>query len=398
MVNLSHDRCCGCGSCAAICPKDAVAMQEDNHGFVYPVIDESKCIGCGLCDRHCPELSSLELSEPQAVYAACSNDRHELSTCASGGAATIFGRHIIRQGGVVYGCSQKNYRTIQHIRVDKVDGLEKLKGSKYVQSDMGSIYLDVKKDLAAGIPVLFIGTPCQVGALRSYLHRPYENLMAIDLVCHGVPSQGMLRNAVESSVPPSENISVNFRWKTQYGIQYGIQFGIQFGIHNQIVKSITAPQSAYMTAFLSRLSYRENCHNCRYAQQARVGDITVGDFWGLGKEAPSSINDKRGVSLIMVNSSRGKKLWDAACDSFVSEIRTIGEAVKYNWNLHDPSPRPANKDKFLEIYASKGMEQAVRNCVRRYRIESMGIVRYIRRTPILNQMVGIGIRAIRKIL
>lgn len=394
MVNLTHDRCCGCGACAAICPKMAISMQESYCGFIYPVIDNSKCVNCNLCDKVCPELSAIKLSSPKVVYAACNKDRQELSTCASGGAATAFCRSILHCDGVVYGCSQSNYHTIRHIRIDCEGDLDLLKGSKYVQSNMGTIYTDVKSDLLSGRKVLFIGTPCQVGALYGFLQKKYQNLYTVDLVCHGVPSQAMLRSAVESETGPSDDLFVNFRWKTQYGIQ----FGIQFGNRESILKSVPAMQSAYMTAFLKGLSYRENCHNCKYSQSMRVGDITIGDFWGLGKDSLSEIDPKDGASLIMVNTDCGADLWKNTEDFFIAEIRDFEEAVKYNWNLHDPSPRPANKDKFLKIYTQQGMEQAARSCVQRYRIESMGVVRLIRQIPLLNKTLGLGMRVVRRII
>lgn len=397
MVNPIQKHCCGCGACEAICNKSAITMREDAYGFIYPTIDSAKCNECGLCNRICPEVSLPALSEPKAVYAAHSKSVTEHASCASGGAATILGKQIIRQGGVVYGCSQENYRTIRHIRVDSEDDLDKLKGSKYVQSNMNTVYTSVQHDLKTGGSVLFIGTPCQVGALRSYLIKPYGNLTTVDLVCHGVPSQAMLRDTVEREIntynSASENTTVNFRWKTQFGIQ----FGIQFRNNNGVSKSVKANQSAYMTAFLSGLSYRENCHNCRYARRERVSDITIGDFWGIGQAFPSSINFRHGVSQILVNTPNGENLWNAVQDCFVSECRTIDEAVEFNWNLHDPSPRPAAKDKFMEIYSVQGMNAAVRACNRRYRMEQTATVRVIRRVPLFNKTFRAAIRIVRKL-
>lgn len=373
-------------------------MSEAEYGFVFPKIDVAKCIDCGLCDRICPEITMPALSMPRTVYAGYCNDKAELASCASGGAATVMSRDVIHRGGVVYGCSQKDYRTIRHIGVEREEDLSLLKGSKYVQSDMSGIYQSVKDDLSGGREVLFVGTPCQVAALYGYLRRPYDNLTTIDLICHGVPSQAMLRETVESAKKQcdvlADEIFVNFRWKTQYGIQYGIQFGN----NNRIWKSAPAGNSAYMMAFLSGLSYRENCHRCRYSCRERVGDITIGDFWGLGQQTPSAIDPSQGVSLVLVNTSRGEAMWQAVRDKFFFEERTIDEAVKYNWNLHDPSPRPAVKDKFLGIYFAQGMDAAVRACNSRYRMEQTALVRFVRRVPLLDKSFGATMRAIRKLL
>lgn len=229
MAISANDKCCGCGACAAICPKKAIVLSEREFGgFIYPTVDIKQCSHCDLCTRICPEISSPNFAMPKTSLAVKCRDYSDLISCASGGAATILGRYFISSGGVVYGCSMENFNTIRHIRVDREEDLEKIKGSKYVQSNIEMVYSNVKNDLISGLIVLFIGTPCQVGALKNYLQKPWDNLYTLDLVCHGVPSQAMLRNAVESEMGKTkgldENISVNFRWKTEYGIQYGIQY------------------------------------------------------------------------------------------------------------------------------------------------------------------------------
>ena len=387
MINLPKDRCCGCGVCATVCSKSAITLCEDACGYLYPVVDAVKCIDCGLCDTACPELSKPSLAEPMTVYAARCNDTVDFETCASGGAATVFGRFIIRSGGVVYGCAMSNYRTIRHIRIDREEELELIKGSKYVQSDTRHIYPEVKKDLLAGRCVLFTGTPCQVGALRSFLRRPYPNLYTVDLVCHGVPAQAMLRRVIEPEITrcniSPDDATVHFRWKTQFGIQ----FGIQFGKYDQIYMARRASQDPYMSAFLTGLSYRENCHRCIYAQCKRVSDITIGDFWKLGKAEPSQIASSRGVSLVLVNTPQGEALWRQTASAFTAEIRTLDEAIKTNWNLHDPVRRPAKKDRFLALYRQFGMDYAMRKCDLRYRIKTMAVVRWAYRIPLIDKLL-----------
>lgn len=372
-------------------------MQEINCGYTYPSVDSAKCVECGLCNKICPEITPVKLYEPKAVYAASCRDISELRSCASGGVATILGREIIRFGGVVYGCSQKNYRTIKHIRVCREEDLKELKGSKYVQSDMTGVYAAVKKDLIDGRKVLFVGTPCQTGALRSYLHRTYTNLYTVDLICHGVPSQTMLCNAVDQTVKrmvsTTDNVIVDFRWKSQSGVQ----FGMQYVNNRQLLKSVPVSQSAYMMAFMSGLSYRENCHSCRYSRRERAGDITIGDFWGLGKDSPTNIDTRHGVSLVMINTCSGVEFWNGVEKSLKTEIRTFEEAVKYNWNLHDPSPRPVGKDEFLKICSTRGLDAAMRACSPKYRIESTYVMRLIRRTPMLENTAKWIMRLIKKL-
>lgn len=398
MAISANDKCCGCGACASICPKAAIILSESEYcGFVFPTVDHEKCLDCNLCTKVCPELSFPNSAMPLITLAVKCKDHSDYMTCASGGAATLLSRYFISSGGVVYGCSLKNYNTIRHIRVDREEDLEKLKGSKYVQSDMGMVYSNVKNDLRSGLNVLFIGTPCQVGALKNYLQHSWDNLFTVDLVCHGVPSQAMLRNAVQIEMEKSrgldENTTVNFRWK----MEYGIQFGIQYGNHGKIIKSVPAHRDPYMTAFINRLSYRESCYQCIFARTERVGDVTIGDFWGLGKVNPSELDIKSGVSLLLVNTLKGKKLWESVKDNFIFEERMLEEAVGGNKPLQRPTERPYNRDKFTHIFNTKGIDRASFYCNSRYRFERTMVMKTIRRIPFLEQSCKKMVRVMKKL-
>lgn len=380
MVNLPKDQCCGCGACHNICPKGAILMCPDENGYVYPLINPEFCVDCGFCDKACPELTPPLLHEPKETLAAVCKDTVEFKSVASGGVATVISRHIIDRAGVVYGCRLKNYKEICHIRVDKLEDLDELKGSKYVHSYIGDTYKSVKKDLSRGTTVLFIGTPCQVGGLRQFLKKEYPCLLTIDLICHGVPSQEMLANEVQTELDLTkydlEEVYVNFRWKMQFGVQFGVQYNVQ-GLG--VVKQQKVPESSYMAAFLSGLSYRDNCHKCQYACKARVGDLTVGDFWGLGFEVPSKMNCSKGVSVILVNSDAGMRLMNEVVDLFEVEHHTFDEAAHRNWNLHAPSLRPQNKDEFLRLYREKGIKAATLACDESFRHDNTFNQRFKRR-------------------
>ena len=280
---------------------------------------------------------------------------------ASGGAASVLSRYVIAQGGSVYGCCQKNYCEIKHVRVDKDKDVALLKGSKYVQSEIGLSYLEVKQDLLNNRLVLFIGTPCQVAGLKSFLRKEYPNLYTIDLVCHGVASQRMLRESVEAygeMRDVEKEIYVNFRWKTESGIRYGIQLWQVGKERNSILKSTRFPYDAYITAFMTGLSFRENCHHCVYAKSDRIGDLTIGDFWGLGAYQKTQIKAKDGVSLVLVNTDKGEQLLKNLQSEFVIEERTMREAVQGNANLRAASVRPQGKDVFKRVLVEKGLKAA----------------------------------------
>lgn len=356
--------CSGCEACANACSHDAITMTEDAMGHLHPQFNETKCIDCGLCTKVCPALAPVTQVSPLRAFAVASDDAEERRTSSSGGAASVAARHILKHGGVVYGCAQADYCHIGHVRIDSVEELGRLKGSKYVQSRMGHVYRQVRADLLADRPVLFTGTPCQVAGLRNFLRKDYDNLVTIDLICHGVPSQQMLRRDVAAATRGLENrkdILVNFRWKCQYGIQYGIQFGNPNGTDMHILRELRYPHDPYITAFMTGLSFRESCHRCPYAGQKRTGDLTIGDFWGLGAYAPTSFKIREGVSLVLVNTPAGERLWDKLDPMLSVEERSLQEAIAGNANLRTTSPRPPRKDLFKHVYQTTGdLNKAVR--------------------------------------
>lgn len=377
----SCTECTACAACLNICNHEAISMQEDECGYLYPKIDTSKCVGCGLCRTVCPVLHPLDLQNPQKVYAVVSQNMDEHRTSSSGGAASTIGRYVISQNGILYGCLQKNYKEIKHIRVDRDGDIGLLKGSKYVQSEIELIYRRVRQDLQTGKSVLFVGTPCQIAGLRCFLRKEYPNLYTIDLVCHGVAPQRMLHEDVEMSAVVKgklkEDIYVNFRWKTNSGIRFGIQL-FQNG-EKKVLKSIRFPYDSYITAFMTGLSFRENCHKCVYAGVDRVGDITIGDFWGLGAYQKTKIKAKDGVSLLLVNTEKGEKLLQDVKDEFILEERTLKEAVQGNANLRVASVRPQGKDIFKKVLKEKGLNAACRAALPRKQYLRLVIVEELKR-------------------
>lgn len=382
----SHDCCTGCGACHNICAKDAITMIEDEWGYTYPQIDKELCVDCGLCQKVCPALQPLELHKANEAYAAISIDNDERATSSSGGAASVMGRWMLETGGVVYGCAQKNCADIRHIRVDSPKDITLLKGSKYVQSEIALIYRKVKKDLVDGRKVLFTGTPCQVAGLKRFLRKEYENLYTLDLICHGVPSQKMLRkDAEEYGLGDNENLRVNFRLKSDASIQYQMQFLhlISKSGEKDIAKDI--PYDPYLTAFLTGLSFRENCYTCPYSNPSRVGDITIGDYWGLGAYEPTQFKIKEGVSLVLANTDKGRKLMECVSCRFDYEKRPLEEAIAGNDNLRKPSVRPTGRELFLETYPKEGLRQAVRKSISMKKLVKLAIMEKIKRTYWITQ-------------
>ena len=384
-----RDACTSCAACVNICNHDAVKLIEDELGFTYPQIDHTKCVECNACRIICPVLNPLKLCNPLEVYAAISDNEHELMSSSSGGAASVISRYILDTEGVVYGCSQKNYLNIKHVRICQKFDLHELKGSKYVQSDIGLSYRQVKRDLLDDKSVLFVGTPCQIAGLKNYLRKDYDNLYTIDLVCHGVASKKMLCEDIDQyktayNINRNEDIFVTFRWKTKSGIRYGIQLYHTIGGKKKMIKSIRFPYDPYITAFMEGLSFRENCHQCVYGRKERIGDLTIGDFWGLGAYQSTGFNTKNGVSLLMINTHKGERLLGQVKEQFILEKRELAEAVSGNANLQSALIRPLNKDIFKEILVEKGLSEACRVALPRKRYYRLVLTEELKRiTPLV---------------
>lgn len=357
------DKCTGCSACFNICGKSDIKMSEDACGYIHPQIDQNLCVDCGLCVKVCPVNTKVTLRYPQKCYAATVKSDKELASCASGGMATELSRYIIEKGGIVYGCTGKDIRNVHHIRVDKVEELEYLKGSKYVQSYIGNTYIKIKKDLQSGKSVFFIGTPCQVAGLQGYLgQKDYPNLLTADLVCHGVPSQKMLNDNINLYCRNNEEVAVWFRQKEQLISPNNVQWKINFGWFYK-TKQMKSPcaveyyKDPYMFGFLAPLTFRNSCFNCRYANISRCSDFTLGDFWGLGKDA--GFISGKGVSVVLINTCKATSIWSEVSKSCVCVQRDVVEAQKGNGQLQVPSRKHKNYDVFISIYPKLGLKKSV---------------------------------------
>lgn len=384
MIELPYDTCFGCGGCLNVCPKDAITMTPDKYGFVHPVIDGERCVECHLCEKACTVYHPQVLNMPIDVIAAVVKDKDELQSVASGGLCTELGRLVIRRSGVVYGCSEKDFHTIRHIRVESESDLDLLKKSKYVHSEMGHAFRMARKDLESGREVLFIGTPCQVSGLYGFLRKRYDNLSTVDMVCHGVPSQKMLHSQIEEFRKPEinrfDNGFVQFRWKDS---RYGIRYGIRFGVDGKTIREEVEERNAYMAAFSCGISYRENCYSCPFARQERVSDITAADFWGIGSKVVSKFRDIDGVSLVLLNTEKGRRLFDGVKDNFDTEPHTIVEASRVNANLKHPAEKLPQRDRFLSIFEKKGIKAASYACVPLYRKNCSPVYRMMVRNQVI---------------
>ena len=333
-VLASQSLCTGCGICASVCPKSCIQMREGYLGHLYPGIDHSSCVGCGVCERICPALHPLPLQPIVSAYASWSMDERVYKTATSGGIATELSKAIIRKGGVVYGCAMLPDVEVKHIRVDSLEELEKLKSSKYVQSSLIEAIPALKKDVAEGKPVLFIGTPCQVSAVKALYRIQPESLFLVDLICHGVPSARMLKDFVRKLVPGRVCTNVTFR--------NGNAYILRLWENDLLVCALPlrSPQyrNYYLDAFMDGYTFRDSCYQCRFAGPDRIGDITLGDFWGLGKYASleKMPDHPYGCSVVLPITDKGVSLLAETESSIELYQRDKREAIEGNTQLQRP--------------------------------------------------------------
>lgn len=326
--------CTGCSLCANVCAKKSISMQSiDGLGHLYPVINQETCIDCGLCRKVCPSINILPKQKSLECFAAWAKDEVEYKSSTSGGAASILSQYIINGGGVVYGCAMFPNVDVKHIRVDNINDLKKLKESKYVQSNISDALPTIKTDVKGGKKVLFIGTPCQCAGVKNLFKDQPENLYIVDLVCHGIPSQNFLKKHVLSKVDGNID-KVLFRDGNNYTLSI-ISDGV---IRYKKDLRTNRYEDIYLNAFFDGYSFRESCYSCQYAKPERAFDITIGDFWGLGKKIPATEipPHPNGCSVILPSSAKGIELVHAIQEFMNMYPREVDEAVNGNDQLQAP--------------------------------------------------------------
>lgn len=350
----SKEKCLGCFACVNSCPVKCIEMNEDIYGNIYPVIDQEKCINCNLCKKSCPINVDIKASTPYKCFAAWSNEEEERETSTSGGVASALSRYIIDKGGAVYG-AVINCETlrVEHRRINDINNANKLKKSKYVHSYINESYSLAKEDLENDKLVLFTGTPCQIAGLKSFLKKDYDNLFTLDIVCHGVPNQKFLLEYIESFGKIEDYDDYSFRDNNEY------MFSLMS--NGKILKKTYYRESEYIMGFLMNVIQRENCFSCPYAQEKRVSDITIGDFWGLGDKTEFRWDKSGGVSAILINTQKGRQLVQNVSNELFLVEREVQEAVKGNTQLRCPAVANQKRDRFLKLYLNRGLKKGIRN-------------------------------------
>ncbi len=347
--------CCGCTACMTVCPEAAITMCPDEKGFLYPVVDSGKCVNCGLCMEVCSFSSGCRItsdSEFPIAYAVRHKDECERKTSRSGGMFPVLVDWILKVNGVIYGAGYGDDFYVMHKRVETKEAAFEFKGSKYVQSDMNTVYSQVIDDLSNGRYVLFSGTPCQTAGLYSSLKNvSTDRLFVCDIVCHGTPSPMLFRDYLGYMKKryKSEISAFDFRNKA-YGWNAHIET-VSFANGKKVSKRI------YTDLFYKHVALRPSCGVCGYTNLHRPSDITLADFWGIDNAVPG-FNDNKGVSLVLVNTEKGKAVFDAVkekIDSVPTEIKNCMQP-----NLEKPSVFSPDTENFWKDYFEYGFEFAAK--------------------------------------
>lgn len=307
MIDIKDSvKCCGCSACVQSCPKQCITMKQDMEGFLYPIVDKEKCVDCHICENVCPVIHPFKPSEGILLSYACrTNDEDLRQQSSSGGLFTLLAKYIIAKGGVVFGAAFDDEWNVRHEFTDSIEGLSKFRGSKYVQSIIGTSYQDAKNILNHGRLVLFTGTSCQIAGLKHYLKCEYDNLYTIDIVCHSVPSPKVWSMYLKSLTkdPKKDIVSITFRSKINGWRDYSLRILTT----EKILVSETKTKNTYMKGFLKDLYTRPSCSSCPARNYTSGSDLMLADSWGLDIYHPEW-DDNKGMSLLLVKTNKGKKL------------------------------------------------------------------------------------------
>lgn len=361
---IDNKKCCGCGACKEICPRKAIKMNEDSEGFLQPELIKELCIDCGICDNVCPiKNTGKTVHNVILPLAAINKNINILNKSSSGGIFSVIAEYVINNGGIVYGAAFDKNLKLSHIGVENTNELERLRGSKYLQSDSFNCFPSIKEQLRNGKLVYFVGTGCQVGALKLYLRKEYNNLITSDLICHGVPSHKLFDTFVSAYEKKTNRKVINYRCRDKYAGGWSGSQSVDYIYNQKQKRDLYNPILAgYMKAFMSADFFRESCYTCPFADEHRAGDITLADFWGVEKY--HKINSMNGVSAILINTQKGQNLLEILENNIQLTTTQIEYIKAENDNLHTPSSRTTYRNQSyieLEINSTKVLTKYINN-------------------------------------
>ena len=354
VLNINEKNCCGCESCAQICPQHCIIMQENQRGFLVPIVNIDKCINCGACLKACPEQGDSDLNDVVCAYAAIARDRNTIKASTSGGIFRLLSSYVIRNGGVVYGCAWKDDFTVHHVRINDVSNLWEVQQSKYIQSSADGMFISAKKDLEHGLTVLYSGTGCQIAGLKKYLRKDFDNLYTVEVACHGVPSQGLFKKYIKWLEKKQKQSIVKYQFRSKDIHKKGEHYKFTVEYSNGSKKSYFSYEDSYYGSFLEARTLRETCYNCKYKQEKRIGDILLSDFWGIEKEH-KQFPSANGASAVVICSKKGHALIEKIKGQMIFEETSFEQIIAHNISIVSS----ASCDKNMRLLSIQGDDDAL---------------------------------------
>lgn len=382
------DKCTGCRTCENVCPQKCIFMKTDKEGFLVPVVNESICVSCGICRKKCPQNIGFKNEFQQKVYAARLKDDNAIKKSSSGGLFAALARNVINNGGVAFGAAYTEAFGVEHIKAENEQELEKLLSSKYVQSNTSNTYRMCKEYLENGRKVLYSGTPCQIAGLKSYLSKEYDDLVTVDLICHGVPSQKLFKKYISWLSNKMKEPIEYYNFRTKKNIGWGVEYRAEIKTKNK-VEFISGNLDPYYSRFLSAEADRMCCYECKYANLNRVGDITIGDYWGIEKYHPD-FYDKKGVSSVIINTAIGQQCFEDIKNDIEYIESDLSSVSAENKNLLMPTEMPEKRkyiykeidslstDKYIKKYFKIPAKQKIKVIIKKAMPEKLFL--YLKRT------------------
>lgn len=372
--------CTGCYACADICPANCIKMKETETGFLAPVIDEALCTNCGQCEKVCSVLHMPKTSTYTEAYAMNNKNEYVRNRSTSGGLFFLFAEYVLNKEGIVFGAAYDFDFSVHHIAVSSREELSMLQGAKYVQSVIGNSYQEVKRELQKGRIVLFSGTPCQCMGLKSFLGKEYENLITVDVVCHGVPSpkvwQAYIDYRSQKENGGNRPIKINLRSKASGWSHYG--YSIEFDYGNGKISRIHNSQDLFMKAFGGNICLRSSCSNCSAKGVERCTDFTLGDYWGIWNQHPE-FDDNKGTSVVFVHSQKGREILNRVRENTEYLEVDIKDAYRENGSMVYSSAMHAEREDFLKKVTAENFEEIISQYFPEHIEKRIGLLHSIKR-------------------
>lgn len=347
MIELAKkDLCTGCGACAFVCPQNCIQMEEDKIHVIYPKIDVNKCIECKHCQKVCPILNPVKGCKPKSAYAAWSANDEERRTSASGGVAAEIYKEALKEGYCVAGAVQNNDFSVVIDLTMQQEKLALFKNSKYVFSTAYGLFPKLKDTIANHQKAVVIGLPCQIAAIRK-LFKENQELLLVDLVCHGTTPCAYLRQHIRRLEAELGQVAQKMSFRDPDVYTYTYTFTLYNSEGHRFYAKRTKDGDTYQYGFHRSASYRESCFHCTFAREERVSDVTLSDYSGLGKLAPCSYNPHN-VSCVLVNSDRGRDFVSLLIreKKIIAEERPVREPILGDARLREPTRKKSVRRDF----------------------------------------------------